>query len=238
MSEHIRYKTVVEQVMEKIKELIASGEYKPHDRLASENELASRFGIGRSSIREAIKVFQYLGIVKSYTAKGTFVCDRSSISTEALTWSIILGNNDLYNLLDLRMLLEEKGLTLLIDDYSAQDQTACRIVEQMEEQVERMKKAKSEARLDDLIDADYSFHDLVIQGAKNPLFMDIYHTLRSFLHGVIKEVFYNRIAVTTAPQTHQALIDGIRSGDHEETIRLYRKHVATSKEKIRSRVSK
>jgi DNA-binding GntR family transcriptional regulator len=44
MSEQIRYKTVVAQVMEKIKELISSGEYKPNDKLASESELASRSG--------------------------------------------------------------------------------------------------------------------------------------------------------------------------------------------------
>jgi DNA-binding FadR family transcriptional regulator len=222
--------------MEKIKELIASGEYKPNDRLASESELAGRFGIGRSSIREAIKVFQYLGIVKSYTAKGTFVCDRSSISTEALTWSIILGNNDLYNLLDLRMLLEEKGITCLIADYKADIPEAGKILDQMQQQVERMKTAKKESSLEDLIEADYSFHELIIQGAKNPLYIDIYHTLRSFLHSVIKEVFLNRLGVTTAPQTHQALINAIRRADREEALRLYQKHVQTSKEKIKSRI--
>ena len=79
----IRQKTVVEQVMEQIKELIASGKYKPGDKLPTEHELAEKFGIGRSSIREAIKIFNYLGVLKSKAAKGTFLSDRGNISAEA-----------------------------------------------------------------------------------------------------------------------------------------------------------
>ena len=68
--------------MEKIKELIASGEYTTGGRLPTEQEMAERFGVGRSSIREAIKTFNYLGVLESKTAKGTFVCDSNSISSE------------------------------------------------------------------------------------------------------------------------------------------------------------
>lgn len=52
--EQIQQKTVVAQAMEKIRELITSGFYKPGDKIPTEQELAEHFGIGRSSIREAI----------------------------------------------------------------------------------------------------------------------------------------------------------------------------------------
>ena len=81
--------------MEKIKELIASGEYTTGGRLPTEQEMAERFGVGRSSIREAIKTFNYLGVLESKTAKGTFVCDSNSISSETLTWAILLGTDAL-----------------------------------------------------------------------------------------------------------------------------------------------
>jgi len=66
----ISQNTIVAQVMAHIKELIAGGKYRPGDRLPTEQELATLFGVGRSSIREAIKVFQHMGIVESKAAKG------------------------------------------------------------------------------------------------------------------------------------------------------------------------
>ena len=78
----IKHKTLVEQVMGKIRKLIASGEFKVHDRLPTENEMAEMFGTGRSSIREAIKVFNYLAVLESRAAKGTYVCSRSTSPPE------------------------------------------------------------------------------------------------------------------------------------------------------------
>jgi DNA-binding FadR family transcriptional regulator len=69
----VRQKTIVEQVMDQFKDLIASGQLRPHDKIPTESELAQMFGIGRSSVREAIKIFQYLGILEASPRKGTFV---------------------------------------------------------------------------------------------------------------------------------------------------------------------
>jgi DNA-binding FadR family transcriptional regulator len=82
--ERIYQKTVVVQAMEKIRLLLTSGQYKPGDKIPTEHELIERFGIGRSSIREALKIFQHLGILKSQVSKGTFLCDKSRLSTEAI----------------------------------------------------------------------------------------------------------------------------------------------------------
>ncbi|MEE8440850.1 MAG: GntR family transcriptional regulator, partial [Spirochaetia bacterium] len=50
----ISRQTVVTQVMSRVKDLIASGQYQPGQRLPTEQELAQQFGVGRSSIREAM----------------------------------------------------------------------------------------------------------------------------------------------------------------------------------------
>ena len=89
----VKQKTVVDQVMDQIKELIASGEYKPGDKIPTEMELAKDFGLGRSSIREAIKIFNYLGVLESRAAIGTIVRERSQISTEALTKPIPISKS-------------------------------------------------------------------------------------------------------------------------------------------------
>jgi DNA-binding FadR family transcriptional regulator len=102
----VQQQTVVTQVMERIKALIAGGTYKPNDRIPTENELVEMFGVGRSSVREAVKTFQYLGVLESRVPKGTFVCDGARITQEALTWAILLNQNSLVEVLHLRKLLE------------------------------------------------------------------------------------------------------------------------------------
>lgn len=106
--------TVVEQVMDRIKTLITSGTYKPGDKLPTELELAERFGIGRSSVREAIKIFQYLGVLESRVPKGTFLRPRSQISTEAITWALLLGDDDVNDILELREVIEQRALAHLL----------------------------------------------------------------------------------------------------------------------------
>jgi DNA-binding FadR family transcriptional regulator len=92
--------------MNRLKDEIASGQYRPGDKLPTEQELAKRFGVGRSSIREAIKVFHHLGVVESRAAKGTFLRDRANISSEAITWALILGEDDLRDVVELREAIE------------------------------------------------------------------------------------------------------------------------------------
>ena len=55
-------------VVEKIKEGLISGELKPGDFLPSEAELSERFGVGKSSIREAVKMLEALGVVGTEAA--------------------------------------------------------------------------------------------------------------------------------------------------------------------------
>ena len=91
--------TVVQQAMEQIQNLIVTGHYKPGDRLPTEMELASRFGISRSSLREAIKVFNYLGILESRVAKGTFVGEQAQFSGEAISMYAVLSQKNMYEII-------------------------------------------------------------------------------------------------------------------------------------------
>ena len=55
-------RSIPEVVLEQIQRLIAQGKLRPGDHLPSEMELAERFGVGRSSIREAMRVLQLVGV--------------------------------------------------------------------------------------------------------------------------------------------------------------------------------
>ncbi|MCF7953549.1 MAG: FadR family transcriptional regulator [Spirochaetales bacterium] len=221
----IKQKTVVAQVMEQIKELISSGQYKPGDRFPTEFELAEMFGLGRSSIREAIKIFQHLGVLQSKVPRGTYVCDSSNISKEALTWSILLGNTDFYDLLEFRLVMEQQGLWYIL--VYRKDDTAFKnsIIKKLHAEIRDMENAIEAEDYVKRLEADYRFHKHIIEACENQLFDSIYMTLQSFLREEIRQAQNSKAYILKSPQNHQELVNSIIEGDYQNAAEAYRQHI-------------
>jgi GntR family transcriptional repressor for pyruvate dehydrogenase complex len=229
----VRQKTIVEQVMDQIKDLIASGQLKPHDKIPAETELAQMFGIGRSSVREAIKIFQYLGILEASPRKGTFVCDYTNISTEALTWSILLRKNDVFELVGLREVIEASAVETLARKVAADPDGTRPVVDLLHGAIARMQKAVAVSSIDDIVEADYEFHRLVIGSCDNTLFCYIYETLRAFTLEEIRKTNLLDSALSDLVGEHEAILGGIASGDVELALRAYRTHIGSIMQQLR-----
>jgi DNA-binding FadR family transcriptional regulator len=228
----IKRKTVVAQVMDKIRQLISSGQFKTGDRIPTEGELAARLGIGRSSIREAIKVFNYLGVLDSQTAKGTFVCDRASISAEALTWSILLGRDDYRDLIDTRGAIEMWSLVLLAERCAQDPALVAEPLEALEQQLERMRRAIAAGEREELAKADYDFHAAAIAGGGNRLFTAVYGVLRAFMYEEIEKSHQDFTDISTIIQEHEEFVKALRSGDPLTAQRTVKTHIASIKKRL------
>jgi DNA-binding FadR family transcriptional regulator len=229
----VKQKTIVEQVMDQIKDLIASGQLRPHDRIPTETELAEMFGIGRSSVREAIKIFQYLGILEASPRKGTFVCDYTNVSTEALTWSILLRKNDIFELLGLREVIEGSAVEALAGKVAADPEATRPVVELLQAAIARMQQAVAASSIEDIVEADYEFHRLVIASCDNTLFSNIYETLRAF---TVEEIRKTNLLDSALPELvgeHVAILCGIGAGDPELAGRAFRVHMGAIRGQLR-----
>jgi GntR family transcriptional repressor for pyruvate dehydrogenase complex len=235
--EKIRRKTVVEHVMERMKELIASGQFKINDKIPTEQELANMFGIARNSIREAIKIFQYLGVLDSQTGRGTYVCDRAKISSEALTWSILLGENDLFEMIHLRSVLEQEGLRRLVALRSEKPEDVTPVLQALQNEVDNIKRAVQGMDLDALIQADYAFHGIIIGASGNSLFTAIYHTLRSFMHEEIKKTYIG-VDIQNSFHEHQEFVDLIKTGEIDEVLDVHSRHIQSVGAKLKESLAK
>lgn len=223
--EPIRQKTVVAQVMEKIKDLIVSGQYKTGDKFPTEAELAEMFKIGRSSIREALKIFQHLGVLESRVPRGTFVCDSSNISKEALTWSILLGNNDFYDLLEFRMIMEQQGLWHILVFRKDDENFKQQVIDKLQNEVNIMTRAVEHNDFDRRIDADYRFHQHLIEACGNEIFNSVYQTLDIFLREEMTNAAKAGNYTLNSPERHQFLIDKIIEGDILKASDAFRTHI-------------
>lgn len=222
--EKIQQKTVVTQVMDRIKDLIASGKYRVNDRIPTESELADMFGVGRSSVREAIKIFQHLGVLEARVPKGTFVCDRSKISQEAITWSILLGQDSLSEIIELRHIIEKAGVGALVDELSMESPLGLGLLERLRSVLARMKESTEISSVEGLVQADYDFHATIIEASGNTLYGSIYRTLHSFMQEEIRRTYIAITEMAEIVQDHQEIIDSIVSGDRSRALMRHDEH--------------
>jgi len=228
----IKKTTVVEQVMEQIKALISSGAYKPGDKIPTELELAESFGVGRSSIREAIKIFNYMGVLKSQAAKGTYVEERSNISSESLTWSLLLGDDELNEMIDLRGSIEIWAMFKLVDEISRKNSEGLAVVDKLRTIVKNMRYSAVKKDRESLIEADFQFHNIIIQGCKNTLFTSLFKTLRSFLYDEIERSQLDYTDLSKIPEEHVLLLDALLSGKKSSVYSAYSNHISNIKQRL------
>ncbi|MDQ8030491.1 MAG: GntR family transcriptional regulator [Bordetella sp.] len=99
---------VFEDVCEQIRAKLSSGELKPGDKLPAERELAVRFGVGRSAIREALRTLEISGIVRLQKGGGggAFIAEASSASvTSSLQDLMALGHISPTEFVDARVMI-------------------------------------------------------------------------------------------------------------------------------------
>jgi DNA-binding FadR family transcriptional regulator len=103
-----------DQAIAKIKELISSGEFTAGARLPTERELTQRFGVSRSSLREAVRALALVGVLESRVGDGTYV---TTLEPELLLTGIgfvsdLVGGGSLLELHQVRRILEPEATRL------------------------------------------------------------------------------------------------------------------------------
>ncbi len=232
MASQIRQKTIVEQIMEKVKELIINDRLKPGDRIPTENELAQMFGVGRSSIREAVKVFTYLGVFESQTRKGTVLNDNTSVSSEALTWAFLLCEKDFVSIMGFRRSIEQEAWIHLSRRYREGDPGIQAVLERMQAQIRIMETALAENRIIELNEADYLLHRIAIAEMNNGPMLALFDTLRSFTYEEMRVSNTYRTDLGRVIPEHQAIIDAVKEPDPLAAFYRFREHIDSTRDRI------
>ncbi|WP_233430745.1 FadR/GntR family transcriptional regulator [Flavobacterium tructae] len=200
----IQKKSLAEEVASKIQEQITLGHYKINEKLPIEAELMKSFGVGRSSIREAMKLLANSGFLRIQQGVGTFV-ERLTSTREPMDQRIMRAN--VQDLDEVRQILEMK-----IAEKAAINRTDDDIVAMKEHLLNRMIAAK-EGNLEECVEADIQFHIAIAKASKNEILADLYksasvHLKKGFLHlyGDTK-IFQETSAV------HQQLLENIIAQD-------------------------
>ena len=105
MESSVKTTRIYEKVVEKLKEEIADGRLLPGDPLPSERQLMETFGVSRSSLREAFRVMELLGLIESIAGKGRFVRQPREIAEDQRK-GIQLEDSAILELMEARRILD------------------------------------------------------------------------------------------------------------------------------------
>ncbi len=159
-------KSVVEQIVDNITNAIINGELKPGDKIPTENELCASMGVGRNSVREAIKILGAYGVINIKRAEGTFVTqDYDSKMLFPVLYGIILQRDSANQIVELRKIIDVGILQLVIEKL---DSESLYKVEQAMKDLET-KITTSNVKAKDIFEADIAFHMVLVDITQNAL---------------------------------------------------------------------
>jgi GntR family transcriptional repressor for pyruvate dehydrogenase complex len=171
----VKTSRLYEQIVQQVEESILKGQLKPGDQLPAERDLAQRFGVSRTAVREAVKALREKGLVEAYTGRGTFVTNGTSQAMrQSLDLIIKISQQEgSMHLAELRRILEPEIAAL----------AAPRIEEQllatMRDAVAAMDRSVHDREA--YIEADLDFHLALAEAADNPLILALIDSIVGLL---------------------------------------------------------
>ncbi|MDE7243041.1 MAG: FCD domain-containing protein [Oscillospiraceae bacterium] len=210
---NLKKESVVQSVINCLTDAMRSKELKPGDRIPPEPDLAATLGVARSSVREAIKILTYLGVLESKRSEGTFVCDGFKESMiDPMIYGIILNQDSFENLMELREMTETGIMRLAVMKYDETEGYA------LEKLLERMKAVMEggEDMVERFFQIDNEFHDMISLMGKNPLADKISRVVRTLTHAMRYETVATMINSGRGAElvaAHSKLYETLKSGD-------------------------
>jgi DNA-binding FadR family transcriptional regulator len=166
--------SIVEAIINRITNSIIAGELKKGSKIPTEAEFSKHLNVGRNSVREAIKVLVYLGVLEIRLPGGTYVADGfSDKMLNPLLYSLILEDSDSKYLIDLRNMFEVSIINLAIRDATEED------IEKIQKNCDNLISIlESETdNYEAISDADINFHRAIGEATHNPLIKRLYSVI-------------------------------------------------------------
>lgn len=230
MSEQARFRPVepvrlYQRIVEQIEDAVADGSLKPGERLPSERELVAQFGASRPTVREALRVLESNGVVRSRPGdpQGPEVL---SFTPEALAKQMTrltrVDHMSMTDLLSFRMILDGSANML-----AARLRTRTQLKE-IEATIGAMEAAIGEG-YDAFSEADVAFHDAIARASRSALIQ----VCNDVVRGVVLSLISDKVAhAGDAPRLmreslrhHQEVLKAIRAGDGPAAARISRRNM-------------
>lgn len=224
----IKNTKVYEQVIIQIKDMIAKGILRKGDKLPSERELVDKLGVSRTSIREALRALEIIGLVESRQGEGNFIRDNFENSLfEPLSVMFMLQKSSTLEIHQVRVMIETETASLAAKNINDKD------IEVLQGFIDKLKNSKDE--LERSI-SDKNFHYKIAECSGNFLINNILRSVSSLMDAFIvnaRMVIVNESkARELLVEQHEDILQALINRDSEEAVKAMRKHLDCIKEHL------
>ena len=197
----------------------ATGRSSSGERLPTERELSSTFGVSRGVIREAIKVLGALGLVEARQGSGIYVRNNVPTVTRAFTLSVSPDAESIERLFEFRRTLEVETARLAALRRSDDELAAIAAA------AEATARALDSGDWGEFGVADNAFHAAVARASGNPYLEVAVATAREMQQDVVSLISDRAGSVTSAVVHHHAIVEAISTRQPDAAGRAMADHI-------------
>lgn len=206
---YVKRKNLADEVASHLQQQICSGKYAIGQQLPTEPELMTQFGVGRSTIREAVRLLVNAGLVRVQQGLGTFIISHQAMG-EPLAQRFHRAH--FQDLNEVRLLLEVK-----IAEKAALHRTKEDITQMKAFLKKRGEHAKAQ-NIDACMQADIDFHTSIAVASKNEIMVDLYKTIATHLKQSFKERYADTKPFLESQDLHRSLLQSIIDKDSAQAL--------------------
>lgn len=199
---------LVDQVIAQMRELVASGEWPLDQRIPPEAELVTALGVGRNTVREAVRALAHAGLFEVRQGDGTFVRATSELSGAVRR----LCDSELRQVLEVRRALEVESARLAATARTDID------VSELREALRVRDEAVQARDREDMVAKDSSFHLRLVEASRNPVLVELYRGISE----AVRSSIASTVDLDIPPGevvSHTELLVAVINGDADRAAR-------------------
>jgi GntR family transcriptional regulator, transcriptional repressor for pyruvate dehydrogenase complex len=225
-----------DHIVEQMTDQISRGALKTGERIPSEKRLCQQFGVGRTSVREALRSLSAMGILETRVGDGTFVAkDGDRAMERSFHWGLLMNPRTVENLIETRLMLESQTAFLAAARATPKD------LDDVQDAIRTMEASLADPR--EYLEHDLQFHMIVARATQNSILQNLLNTTRGYLQAWIAETLSRvsgdisakraRLSITQ----HKRIVRALRNKDSHSAQQAMMGHILSSSADLKTHLS-
>lgn len=220
----VRRSRLYEDIVRQIQDLVADKHLAPGDRLPGERELADVLSVSRASVREALRVLDFLGVVQVRPGEGTFVATTPPTPLDPSVYSLLRERTFLLDVLAARRAVEDEIVRLAVRAATRDD------LEALDEYLAAREGELARGRAD--VAGDLTFHAMLAEATGNPVLVSLMRHLNELWQRSREKTGRRDTSPQRAHQFHRQILSALRRRQGAAARRVMRRHLDDMKTEI------
>ncbi len=200
-------------VFHTLREAILKGDLRPGERLM-ELQLASKLGVSRTPIREAIRMLEQEGLAVTIPRKGAEVAKMTE--------------KDLEDVLQIREALDELAVQVACDKMTAQQ------LKELTLAMKNFENAIQAGKLKKIIEYDVEFHDIIYRATDNPKLVTLLNNIREQIYRYRVEYLKGKENYPMLVREHEEIVTALKQKNKERVADAMRSHIRNQAEAVKN----